>query len=368
MFSRLLIPMAVGLGVACSSAAGPAPAASSTSAPPSSPSSSGEDPQATTVVVANAAWKSNAADYLDARVGQWLSDPPSVANVKCAMSCHTTFPAVLAHASLPADRTANIAKARARFEARLPSVGTATPFYGKNNNAKVRESHATEAVLAATAFVLDDLARGDEIGAPAKEALDRMWSQQAPDGAWPWLDFGLEPWEREDAFGVAMAALAVGRLPADTTAGQTEGVLKLRAYVKTNLGSVPLHDQTALLWSSSALEGLLSSSQAADIAAALRKTQRRDGSFVLGRLMPGHSPTSAKGDGYATALATLALCTTGLEPDAARDGVAWLQSHQQADGSWQGKSLNGPGRTAERYMTDASTGYAVLALQTCTQP
>lgn len=358
MSSRIVTLLAFGTGLACSSAASPAPAASNTSAPPSSL----EEPRP----VSDIAWKSDAADYLDQRVGTWLTDPPSVANVKCAMSCHTTFPAVLAHASLPADRTANIAQARARFEARLPSAaGNATPFYGRNNNAKVRESHATEAVLAATAFVLDDLARGDELGAPTKEALERMWSHQAPDGAWPWLDFGLEPWEHQDAFGVAMAALAVGRIPTDTTPGQTEGVRKLRAYVQTNVEGVPLHDQTALLWSSSALKGLLSSVQASDIATALRKTQRRDGSFAIGQLMPGHAGTSAKGDGYATALATLALCTTGLEPEAAKDGVAWLRSHQQADGSWQGKSLNGPGRTAARYMTDASTGYAVLALETC---
>lgn len=361
MLSRVVILLVAGPALACSSAASPAPAASNTSAPPSSL----EEPRPKP----DTAWKSNAADYLDQRVGTWLADPPAVANVKCAMSCHTTFPAVLAHASLPAERTPNIAEARARFEARLPSKAReTTPFYGKDNNAKVRESHATEAVLAATAFVLDDLARGNELGAPTKEALERMWTQQAPDGAWPWLDFGLEPWERRDTFGVAMAALAVGRVPANTTPGQTQGVRKLKAYVQTNIEGVPLHDQTALLWGSSALEGLLSPAQAKDIAAALREIQRRDGSFAIGQLMPGHAGKSAKGDGYATALATLALCTNGLEPDAAKDGVVWLRNNQQADGSWQGKSLNGPGRTAERYMTDASTGYAVLALQTCAAP
>ncbi len=358
MMPRILILVALGTGLACTKAAGPPPTATNTSAPASS--------LVETPPVAGVAWKASAADYLDQRVGAWLADPPSVANVKCAMSCHTTFPAVLAHASLPADRTANIALARSRFEARLPSASPgATPFYGRDNNAKVQESHATEAVLAATAFVLDDLARGGQIGAPAHEALERMWSRQAPDGAWPWLDFGLEPWEHQDAFGVAMAALSAGRLPADTTPGQAEGVNKLRAYVQANLERVPLHDQVALLWSSSALEGLLSPSQAKQIAAKLRKTQRRDGSFAIGRLMPGHASTSSKGDGYATALAALALCTTGLEPEAAKDGLAWLGSHQQPDGSWPGQSLNGRGRTAERYMTDASTGYAVLALSTC---
>ena len=358
MMSRILILVALGTGLACTKAAGPMPSATNTSAPAPS--------VAHTPSVADATWKSSAADYLDQRVGSWLADPPSVANVKCAMSCHTAFPAVLAHASLPSDRTPNITEARARFEARLPSAdASATPFYGRDNNAKVQESHATEAVLAATAFVLDDLARGEQIGDPAKEALERMWSRQAPDGAWPWLDFGLEPWEHQDAFGVAMAALAVGRLPDDTTPGQTEGVNKLRAYVQTHIESVPLHDQTALLWSSSALEGLLSASQAEEVAAKLQETQRRDGSFAIGRLMAGHARTSLKGDGYATALATLALCTTGLQPEAAEDGLAWLRSHQQADGSWRGQSLNGPGRTAQRYMTDASTGYAVLALSSC---
>ncbi len=365
--TRLLLAIALGLGLACGSAPGPAPLASDTSAPASpSPASSENEPQPEPSVVVNTAWKSSAADYLDARVEQWLSDPPPVANVKCAMSCHTSFPAVLAHPSLPADRTAHIREARARFEARLPSAGAATPFYGKANNAKVRESHATEAVLVATAFVMDDLARGKPIGAPAKEALERMWSQQAADGAWPWLDFGLEPWEHEDAFGVALAALAAGRIPADTTPGQTEGIRKLRAYVKANVERVPLHDQSALLWSSSALEDLLTSAQAADIAAALRTTQRSNGSFAIAQLMPGHAGTSEHGDGYATALATLALCTTGLEPEAAKNGLAWLQTNQQADGSWRGQSLNGrPGARPAQYMTDASTGYAVLALQTC---
>ncbi|MBV1861576.1 MAG: hypothetical protein KUG77_24370, partial [Nannocystaceae bacterium] len=305
MFSRLLILLAFQTGLACSNAPGPAPVATNASARRSST----EDPRP----VGDVTWKSNAANYLDQRVELWLSDPPSVANVKCAMSCHTTFPAVLAHASLPAERTVNIARARARFEARLPSApGTATAFYGRDNNRKVQESHATESVLAATAFVLDDLARGEQIGVPAKEALERMWSQQGPDGAWPWLDFGLEPWEHDDAFGVAMAALATGRIPAHTTPGQAEGVGRLREYVRTNVEGMSLHDQTALLWSSSSLGGLLSSSQAKSIATALRNTQRPDGGFAIGRLMPGHTSASSSGDGYATALATLALCTTCL--------------------------------------------------------
>lgn len=360
MKPRLLFLIALGAGLSCGKAAGPGPSPATDGTSPPAPTAA--EPATRTEQV----WRSSAADYLDQRVARWLDDPPSVANIKCAMSCHTTFPAVLAHANLPADRTTNIAKARARFEARLPSApGTAVPFYGRDNNAKVTESHATEAVLAATAFVLDDLARGDAIGAQAKEALERMWSRQAADGAWPWLDFGLEPWEHQDAFGVAMAALAVGSIPADTTPGQAAGVQKLRAYVDANLAGVPLHDQTALLWSSSALAGLLSPSEATNIASELRATQQRDGSFAIGGLMPGHAGTSSKGDGYATALATLALCTTGLEPEAAQAGVAWLRSHQQSDGSWRGQSLNGRGRTAERYMTDASTGYAVLALSTC---
>lgn len=299
-------------------------------------------------------WRSRAADYLDGRVEQWLASPPKVANFDCAMNCHTTFPAVLVQSHLPPGRTPHIDEARERFEARLE--GEPTPFYGQGNDAKVRESHATEAVLVAAALTFDEADRST--GTPA---MQRMWSRQGPDGSWAWLDFGLEPWEHEEAFGVAMAALAAGSV--DTP--NAEGMAALRQRAQRDATAASLHDRAALLWASSRLDDLLSDAQAGAIATELASVQGDDGGASLGRLLG--SDASAESDGYATAWVALALCASGREPEAARAGQAWLRENQRRDGSWPGQSANGNSRTARRYMTDAATAYAVLALD-CAPP
>ena len=299
-------------------------------------------------------WRTRAADYLDGRVEQWLASPPKVANVDCALNCHTTFPAVLVQSHLPAGQTPHIDEARARFEARLERKPT--PFYGQGNDAKVHESHATEAVLVAAALTFDNAERSTRAA-----AMQRMWSRQGPDGSWPWLDFGLEPWEHEDAFGVAMAALAAGSVESP----DADGVAALRQRAQHDATTASLHDRAALLWASSRFDDLLSDAQADAIATELVAVQSRDGGAALGRLLDADA--SAEPDGYATAWVTLALCASGREPAAARAGQAWLRDHQHRDGSWPGQSANGNSRTARRYMTDAATAYAVLALD-CTVP
>lgn len=308
-----------------------------------------------------------AAKYLDKRVKRWLDAPPPVANVQCAMSCHTTFPAVLAQPYLPPASTPNIDRARERFEARLPSrAGPVVPFYGEGNDDKVRESHATEAVLTATALAQHDAATNGRIGPSAQEALDRMWAQQGDDGGWPWLDFGLEPWEHDDAFGVAMAALAAASAPAGP--GQDAGLAKLRAHVEAHFDSASLHDRVALLWAAGSMPELLTEPQRDLVTRALDAAQHSDGSFALADLLPGVTATPPSGDGYATALATLALCTSNRNTSQVDAGLAWLEGNQNADGSWPGRSANGAGRRAERFMTDAATAYAVIALETCPSP
>jgi len=292
------------------------------------------------------AWRSSAATYLDARVADWLADPPQVANFECAMSCHTTFPAVLAQSHLPREATPNIDEARRRFEARLS--GDVTPFYGQGDDEKVGQSHATEAVLVAAALRYDAVPRPSS--APA---LARMWARQSPGGDWAWLDFGLEPWEHDGAFGVAMAALAAG----DDTQG--EGARRLREHAAGLTTTANLHDRAALLWASSRFDGLLDDTQAEAIATELRAVMQDDGGVALADLF---GQQHAGPDGYATAWVTLALCSSGKAPDAARSGQAWLRAHQDRDGSWPGRSIDRTSRTAQQYMTDAATAYAVLAL------
>ena len=78
-------------------------------------------------------------------------------------------------------------------------------------------------------------------------------------------------------------------------------------------------------------------------------------------------------DGYATGFALHALLRAGIaadRPDAAA-GLAWLRSHQQADGSWPGHSLNkkrDPKTFIGHLMTDAATAIAVQALVEAEKP
>ena len=76
----------------------------------------------------------------------------------------------------------------------------------------------------------------------------------------------------------------------------------------------------------------------------------------------------AESDGVATGLVVLAMEGAGsdLQDPALRRGVEWLEQHQYADGKWHASSLNGDvdfDSGVGGFMSDAATGYAVLALE-----
>ena len=80
------------------------------------------------------------------------------------------------------------------------------------------------------------------------------------------------------------------------------------------------------------------------------------------------TPNDTQADGYATALATLALQEAGIDradPRIAR-GLEWLRRNQnRATGGWVATSLNknrDPESEPGTFMSDAATAYAVLAL------
>lgn len=316
-------------------------------------------------------WQEKAASYLDARAGEWLKSPPQVGqNVNCAMSCHTTNAYLLARKKLGDVATPNADAARAKFESRVKEAneGTALPFYGKNTDTKTKESHATESVLNALALTFDDLEGGGELSASTKAALDRMWAQQSATGAWAWLEFGLEPWETRNDWGVAMAAMVAGKIPENTSSAQAAGTAKIKKYVKSSLDSMVLHDKAATLWASASLKDLLTAEEQNAIAKEVAATQNEDGGFALGKWGQGElASEKASSDGYATALATLALCSTqgGTKRADVHKGLAWIATHQAADGSWPGKSVNSSTARAKSFMTDAATSYATLAITTC---
>jgi hypothetical protein len=319
-------------------------------------------------------WKVKAAGYLDGRSNIWLATPPPVGNVKCAMSCHTTFPHVLARSALGESNA--VPKLRTAFDTRVSQsvAGTATPFYGSNGDAKTRESFGTEAVLNAVALGMDDVGSKSPIGAGTKSALDRMWAQQRADGAWDWLEYGLEPFETRNDWGAALAGVVAGSIPENTSAAQAAGTAKIVSYLQKRMTDTakPLvfHDKVAILWASGSLPSLLTPEQKEAIAAALDAKQLADGGFSLGSWGKGSQAAAGAGtsDGYATALATLALCRGMPEPtkrDDVKKALKWIAAGQQADGSWAGRSVNNIPAMAKPFMTDAATAYTALAITAC---
>lgn len=318
-------------------------------------------------------WRSKAAAYLNERAASWLSAPPPVANIKCALSCHTTFPYLLARAALGMPAATGIAAdVRTRIASRVAehAHGTAIPMYGKNQDTKSRESHATEAVLNAAALVLDDLGAGGALSTQGKAAFEGMWKEQRADGAWEWLDFGLEPWETRADWGMAIAALVSGSIPEGTSSMQAVGTAKLIGYLKGRMKTMALHDRITVLWASSKLTTLLDTAQQIAIADELSATQCNDGGFSLRTWakveVAGAGATTS--DGYATALAALALCTGVPEGRKRADvlkALAWIAKNQQSDGSWPGQSVNSESDRSRVFMTDAATAYAAIAISTC---
>jgi squalene-hopene/tetraprenyl-beta-curcumene cyclase len=269
-----------------------------------------------------------------------------------------------------------------------------------HTESKKTESRGTEAVLNALILARADAAQSRrEPSATTQKALKQLWATQRPDGAWDWLDFGLEPFETVDGtyFGGTLAAVAVGSVSdaftsrdADTVAG----VRKLRGYLNDKYAAQNLFNRSWLLLASTRLQDLLGTTQRADLIAQIQARQREDGGWSLDSLgswkwskstspfrPPATTDTSllTKSDGYGTGLMVYALRNAGLpvnDPSISR-GLRWLIANQQevqvsehSWHAWRAYSLNfdrehggDKGEPWRRmFMSDSATAFAVLAL------
>jgi squalene-hopene/tetraprenyl-beta-curcumene cyclase len=229
-----------------------------------------------------------------------------------------------------------------------------------------------------------------------RRAFQRMWETQRADGAWDWLDFGLEPFESAGAtyYGATLAAMAVGTAAATPSADAVAGMNKLRAYLTEGYAGQNLFNRVWLLLASTRWKGLLASAPREALVAELRKAQQDDGGWSLAamsgwrwskgawRARPPGTPDAAllaRSDGHATGLVVYTLRSAGLGVDdpAVKQGVQWLKAHQQSVAvgershlAWRSYSLNrdrehgGEGGEPWRrlFMSDAATAFAVLAL------
>src|SRR5438552_12463844 len=284
--------------------------------------------------------REGAARYLDERMQLWFANGKKLrtgqAETVC-VSCHTTLPYVLAR---PALRRAMHVSVLTPQEMRLleettrraESYGDHQPRYD-HSQSKITESRGTEAVLNALILASADAAQSRrEPSAPTQQALKRLWEMQRPDGAWDWLDFGLEPFETVDGvyYGATLAALTIGSVPGSFTSRAAEtraGVEKLRGYLKEKYASQSLFNRIWLLLASTRLNDLLTSAQRSALITEIQGGQRDDGGWALDSLgtwrwsktsapfrAPGLPDAAmlAKSDGYATGLIVYTLRQAGL--------------------------------------------------------
>ena len=324
----------------------------------------------------------DAAAYLDSRASWWIDWSHAGRDHQTfCVSCHTVVPYVMARASLRGDLEEQAPSSLERtilenVTKRVRMWDVVEPFYG---GAHALESRGTESVLNALILVASEASSGG-LSPETRLAFNHMWAEQrkvGPSaGAWAWLQFKNAPWEGDsEYYGATLAAIALGRAPASyrTTPEIQPGIKLLRDYLLKDYASQILLDRVMMLWASSKLPELLTSSQQAAIVEEALSKQQADGGFSLSSFVGSwqrrdHTPLDIRSDGYTTGLVTLVLQEAGVARDQPqwRRGVAWLKQNQDTEGRWLAYSLNKRrdlDSDVGRFMSDAATAYAVLALK-----
>jgi len=328
-------------------------------------------------------WSSKAAaSYLDGRMEWWMAWPTAARDHETfCVSCHTAVPYAMAR---PALRAALAESAPSAIERKLLDNVTkrvrlwkeVEPFYaGKTkDNPKTEESRGTESILNALILAGYDAPTG-KLSADTRAALDNMWAQQLKTGdakgAWSWLQFHNSPWEGDSQYyGATLAAIAAASAPDD----YQDGMQLLREYLVQQRDSQVLINRVMLLWASTKVSGLLTQAQQKSIIDEALSKQQADGGFSLSSFVGAWkrrdaTPLETKSDGYATGVVAFVLQQAGMRRDQPQlnRSLTWLGLNQEkTDGRWLAYSLNKQrdlSSDAGRFMSDAATAYAVLALK-----
>jgi squalene-hopene/tetraprenyl-beta-curcumene cyclase len=328
-----------------------------------------------------------AATYLDGRATFWATWPNAARDHGTfCISCHTTLPFAIARPALRrllGERLPGPAETRIleNLLTRARGYREMEPFYPDQTRGipKTSESRAIESVMNALVLTTRDTESG-RLSADSKTALQNMWALQMKtgpqNGAWTWLNFGYEPWESPNSayFGAAMAALAVGTAPEGYASGSEiqENLKNLRAYFQREFDKQSGLNKLMALWASGTMPGLITSEQRVALVDQTFAMQMADGGWSTAAIgsykRQDESTIDTASDGYATALATLALQSGGVSPSDAhlRKGLEWLRHHQEpATGRWVATSPNkqrDPKSEPAKFMSDAATAMAVLSL------
>jgi len=304
---------------------------------------------------------------------------------RCA-ACHTMVPYLMARPALAAV-SAEPPEVRRFFETIVEQRLEAEPALPKDG--------VTAVILEiAVALAFHDRATAGKLHPLTRQALDRMWTLQRPDGGWQWPFRDTPPIKSDEHFGVTLAALGAGIAPdhyADSAAAR-KGLAGVRKFLSAQ-PPTSLHQQAMLLWAAMHVPDLLTPEGKKQTLADLSAAQRPDGGWSLASLVDNHNDparqtdagrkaraekghgqeflifvgrekaykSSLASDGYATGLVVLVLRQAGVPADdpRIRRGVAWLKAHQRESGRWFTPSQSWH---TQHLIANAGTAYAVLAL------
>ncbi len=327
-----------------------------------------------------------AASYLDEREAWWeYWEPAKQQQGTMCVSCHTNVPYALSRFALQRQLGEHGTPEPERVmldsvEKRVANWTEMAPYYSDADYGvgKAAESRSTESVINAVILTSYDAEQGT-LRPITKTALDEAWALQEKSGpeagGWLWQDFRLAPWETKSGYqSAALLAAALGNVSYDygNDAATHTNVAMLKDYLKRGYGAQSLMSQVYVLWASARMPELLTAAQRAALLEVLRSRQQGDGGWILDSLdkQPFWRPLmgTSQSDGCATGLVVTALEEAGVSGNdpMIKGGLAWLEKHESADGSWKAYSLNeprDPNSDIGRFMSDAATGYAVLALE-----
>ena len=344
---------------------------------------------------ATADWdRAAAARYLDSRETWWQGwDRAKRDHETICVSCHTQAPYALARPELQRDLGEKDAPAQEQtillnISKRVRAWDQMEPFYSdaKSGPGKSVESRNAESVLNAVMIAFSD-ARGGHTSDLGRMAFDHAWALQSTSGptagAWVWQDFHLAPWESPESeyYWAAMMAVAVGREPGSyrTEGGVKDHLAALNNYLRSHYDAQPLLNKLIVLWASASFPDLLTETRRNALLGLIYALQRPDGGWSLADLgtwkRVDGTPIETRPDGCATGLTALVLeesVNAGQLRGARADehiqrAIAWLKANQdRSTGAWPAWSLNknrDPNSAAGPFMSDAATGYAVMALE-----
>ena len=338
------------------------------------------------------AWDAHAAArYMDGRETWWQNwDYDKRDHGTRCVSCHTQAPYALARPALRGalNETGESPMETAMLsdvEKRVRNWKEMLPFYSDEHYGTGKEIQSRNAESVLNAVILASYDRGQgQLRDVTRMAFDHAWELQSADGpdagAWVWQNFDYTPWESKESqyHWAALMAIATATAPGDYAAepATADHLKTLRAYLKNHFSDQPLLNKVVALWASHWFPEIVPEAKRDALLNTLYKLQRPDGGWSVSDLgtwaRRDKTPIDKRPDGYATGLVTLVLEETApANPHAQRyqhieHGLGWLVANQdRATGAWPAWSLNknrdpnsGPGQ----FMSDAATGYAVLAL------